>query len=103
MSFKVGYCSVCGVKQTQVKNRSGMPFKGLVGTRLVWIGLCDESSEIKTRVGTVTVCPGCELSDANAKVALDNLVEAPSSGVNESTPEVIKYPNVKFDLVKTYG
>jgi len=102
ISFKPGYCAHCGA-QAMVTDTAGRPIKALLGSKSIWLCLCDEAGKIKTRVGTVNLCKDCEVGTASAEDIKDNLINSRLSGVGELMPEIGMYPNLKLELIKRYG
>jgi len=100
--FKVAHCCSCGL-QTQVTDVKNNPVSGLLGTKLIWINLCDDDLKVRTRVGSVTLCKDCHPIDIDADELLSNLISAPMSGLLSDARELQLWQNARIEVIKTYG
>ena len=99
--FKVGYCANCGA-QTMVRNLQGAPVMGKLGVRLCWLTLSNEDGPVQTRVGTITICPDCDIAKLNLEEIRDSLINSPLSGIGNER-EFSAHPKLGIEVVKTYG
>ena len=100
--FKRNHCVDCG-NQAMISDFNGRPINGMVGTTLVWVCLCDEEDNVKTRIGSLPICADCDPLTINPDRLIENLLLNPSSGLTSDAPELEMFPNKKIEIIKRYG
>lgn len=101
--FLPGHCANCG-KQAMVRNGRGQPILPMAGTKLCYLVLGSQDRLLETRIGTFPICAECDVDDIDPKQIKDNLVSENSpSGIDGSEAEWAVLPNMRLEVVKTFG